>query len=326
MSLERGQVLSEQVFDREKSLVKQTSFNYNDDENRFNQQVRFYRYLPNGFNNTGYKSYRLIAGVHYTYFPYLKKKTTNIGGIEQTETYSYDDNFRLLKTISTKDSKNQINVITLKYPYEDTTKEINRDMTKKFMLSYFIEKQRTTNGTSIYTQYKEYAKSLNINDSETILLNKVSSRYGNENTLNTEFICSRYDCFGNLQQKELNNGIQVTYLWSYNYQYPIAEIINATYDEVSNVMPGFFSYIERASSPSDIMLKSLGDGLRNGLPHAQVTTYTYKPLVGMTSQTDPRGVTTYYEYDGFGRLKRCYVKENGIEKKLQDYDYYYLNQ
>jgi YD repeat-containing protein len=43
----------------------------------------------------------------------------------------------------------------------------------------------------------------------------------------------------------------------------------------------------------------------------------------MTSQTDPRGVTTYYEYDTFNRLKRTYIKENGVEKTIQTYDYHY---
>lgn len=59
------------------------------------------------------------------------------------------------------------------------------------------------------------------------------------------------------------------------------------------------------------------------LPNAQVTTYTYKPLVGIASMTDPRGVCTYYEYDTFGRLIRLYYKENETEKTIQSYDYHY---
>ncbi|MGI4733613.1 MAG: RHS repeat domain-containing protein [Janthinobacterium lividum] len=53
---------------------------------------------------------------------------------------------------------------------------------------------------------------------------------------------------------------------------------------------------------------------------AQLTTYTYDPLVGMTSQTDPAGRTTTYEYDNLGRLLRT-RDEQGRILSQQQYHY-----
>ncbi|MDR1154257.1 MAG: RHS repeat protein [Bacteroidales bacterium] len=53
---------------------------------------------------------------------------------------------------------------------------------------------------------------------------------------------------------------------------------------------------------------------------ALMTTHTYKPLVGMTSETDPSGRTVFYEYDDFGRLK-CVKDEEG--KIIKEHRYHY---
>jgi YD repeat-containing protein len=53
---------------------------------------------------------------------------------------------------------------------------------------------------------------------------------------------------------------------------------------------------------------------------AQITTYTYDPLIGMTSQCDVQNKKIYYEYDGFGRLL-CIRDENHNVLKYFNYKY-----
>lgn len=62
------------------------------------------------------------------------------------------------------------------------------------------------------------------------------------------------------------------------------------------------------------------DDLRILPSDASMTTYTYTPLVGITSSTDPKGMTTYYEYDNFQRLKNIKDQNGNI---IKSYDYQY---
>jgi YD repeat-containing protein len=62
------------------------------------------------------------------------------------------------------------------------------------------------------------------------------------------------------------------------------------------------------------------DELRLYPEGAQMTTYTYDPLIGVTSITDERDITTYYEYDAFGRL--IYIRDKNY-KVLKRYTYHY---
>ena len=62
------------------------------------------------------------------------------------------------------------------------------------------------------------------------------------------------------------------------------------------------------------------DDIRIYPKDAFMTTYTYDPLVGMTSQTDAKGQTTYYEYDDFQRLKWIKDQQKNIIKAF-NYNY-----
>jgi hypothetical protein len=63
---------------------------------------------------------------------------------------------------------------------------------------------------------------------------------------------------------------------------------------------------------------TLIDELRLYPVNAQMTTYTFDPLVGRTSVCSPNNTIVYYEYDGFNRLKDIRDMDRNI---LQLYDY-----
>ena len=65
------------------------------------------------------------------------------------------------------------------------------------------------------------------------------------------------------------------------------------------------------------------DELRLYPSGAQMTTYTYTPLVGMTSQCDVDNRVTYYIYDALGRLKVVKDQDGNI---IKTYDYHYQGQ
>jgi YD repeat-containing protein len=56
--------------------------------------------------------------------------------------------------------------------------------------------------------------------------------------------------------------------------------------------------------------------------NAQMTTYTYDPLIGVTSITDAKGDTITYTYDSFGRLQNVKDKDGNI---LSENEYHYKN-
>ena len=62
------------------------------------------------------------------------------------------------------------------------------------------------------------------------------------------------------------------------------------------------------------------DDLRIRPSDAEMSTYTYEPLVGMTSAIDNKGQTIYYEYDPFQRLK--YIRNQDWDI-IKSYDYNY---
>jgi hypothetical protein len=65
------------------------------------------------------------------------------------------------------------------------------------------------------------------------------------------------------------------------------------------------------------------DEVRLHPAEARMTTFTYDPLLGMTSATDANQVTVYYHYDATGRL---HLEKDAKGNILRKYEYRYANQ
>ncbi len=129
-----------------------------------------------------------------------------------------------------------------------------------------------------------------------------------------------YDRFGNPVEIKKQEAPLTVYLWGYGGQYPIAKIENASYAEVLGILGQAAITSLEALNVSESTINTHIQNLRNTLTKSQVTTYTYSPLTGMKSMTDPRGQTEYYEYDGFQRLKEVLDFDRNV---LTDYQYNY---
>lgn len=136
------------------------------------------------------------------------------------------------------------------------------------------------------------------------------------NPLENRLEFDQYDSSGNILQMKQANNVNECYLYGYKNQYPVARIIGSDIATVKS----YINSVILNDPQSDQQLRDELNKLRIALPAARVSTYTYKVLVGVTSETDPSGKTNYYEYDSFGRLKM--IKDND-GKILKQYDYKY---
>lgn len=58
----------------------------------------------------------------------------------------------------------------------------------------------------------------------------------------------------------------------------------------------------------------------------QQHSYTYYPYIGIASDTDPRGVTTYYAYDSLGRLTEVWRIVDGKKQIINAWNYHYATE
>lgn len=244
--------------------------------------------------------------------------------ISSETTYTYNANNLISQTTQKSSDGGQVES-QIKYPFDYTGNPVLTQMMGAGvnMINFPIEQEHFKNGeptNSIRTNYYNWG---GINP--MIAPQTTEEKKGN-NSYETTLRYFGYDTEGNLTSFSKENNIVHTYIWGYDHAYPVVQIENLPIDQVAS---SIISNIENHSflNSDDInnvqldvnYLKGQLSSLINN-PNYRVTLYTYNNLIGMTSQTDPNGITTYYEYDDFGRLQA--IKDaNGKTLKTHSYHY-----
>lgn len=261
---------------------------------------------------------------------YQREVTTfgsNAETFNETEQYIYA--FNNLQSSKTRDAGGIHRETKWLRPLQMTNSAdsaIVKKMIARNILSPVLKEERT--GFDGYQcEYDEFA----VDGGDTLLL--PARYYGSQSAaflLQSEILS--YTSNGNPLEVTTKDNLHTVYLWGYGDRYLIAEIKNATLEQVEQAVSSVFgcniTTLTAATTPDIEKLSALRS--HTSLSDAHVSTFTYKPLVGVTSITDPSGKTVYYEYDPLGRLQEKYYYEGNViqtsnKRILQEYEYHYRN-
>ncbi len=110
------------------------------------------------------------------------------------------------------------------------------------------------------------------------------------------------------------------YVWGFHNSLLLAKIQNATDSEVRNALGCTMEALQEKTDTDELI--GVFQALRNNLPSAMVTSYTYDLFQNLISITDPSGKTNRFEYDDALRLKLTRDVDNNILMK-HEYHYHY---
>lgn len=164
-----------------------------------------------------------------------------------------------------------------------------------------------------------------------VLTGGASAKGEEDLVVNTQ---SEWDAVGNIISTvqvtpgTIANNQWDSFIYGYDNRFVVAKLTGIKYSDIpTSLIDAIKTASNQEITPTNITametaLSALRDSTDTDLQNAQITTYTYNPVYGVTSVTDPKGMTIYTEYDAFGRVKLTKEKTaNGDLKILSENQY-----
>ena len=352
-SFMRGKLISERIFSESGQLLqsKQTNYNYNlVSTYTFNNQITRIRGLGGDQDNF---VTMVVAQKDFKVAQFLPISVTNkyfdTNGNFVTDIKSFTFNsIGDIKTIQSSNSNGDSTKTEFYYP---------TDVTASLSSLPGLQMSNSDNAIYRYMVLHDNIKSKKIQIDDYINSNLITSKRETfeifnptvtvNNTISTETLkvakgnglledvvkYNSYDDDYNVTQYTARNGVPVSFIWGYNGTKLIARIENLPFTNISSIIISNIKSLSnldfdncRLASCKEQLLRDGLTALRTSLattyPNALVTTYTYDPLVGITSVTDSKFETQYYTYDSLQRLVKVEDKDGKI---LNETQYHYKN-
>jgi YD repeat-containing protein len=250
------------------------------------------------------------------------------GCVVNVEEYAYYSP-SLLKWKKNYNSDNKAYKVNYSYPttVKNTSDEttITNKMVDRNMLAIPLKIEKVNNQTGELLEGRKDIYKEVTGNGQTYLVKDNVELFCN-GTYAKELDYVMYSKFGRINKYITKDGLYVGFIWGYNQQFPVAKIISPqsyALNQVQLAVNLLSLYGDDDKGHVDQDLQKIKNAVESVCGSTNMASYyTYDPVCGMTGQTDPNGITTYYEYDDFGRLE--YVKDDAgnILKKIS---YHYQN-
>jgi hypothetical protein len=304
----RGRLLKTEVFENYSSVFS-TPPTYTETNDYYNEYTNSFTYVPHYFVRAlGYMP--VYTG---KYAAKSSTQTQKLGNVEVSKSNSCAYNsYGQVASQTTTDSKGITQTVEYRY-VTDTTTNTNGTRTIDLMVKhnvinlplreevYIIENGiKTKIGGRRYTYCDISGKRVLFYKPVMIRLQQIETYDSETNSWITDAKYNYYDNYGNLLEKEDNNGLKTSYIYGYNSLYKIAEIANCSLSQVKNISG--LSGIQTAPLTGN-MTATIENSLR-AIQDAEVTTFDYKPLVGIVKIKDSTGKSINYTYNKHGKLEK----------------------
>ena len=328
-----GQLTRKTVFrndNKKYTPLEETEYNYSTDDKSFGkilvgEAVVNYIVRESSINRIppevekAYTYERTEVSVGSKLLKWSKNSVFTDGGTIFTQSdYKYDNPSTTYPTSIAETGKGvDKHVTNIKYPQDYGNIFPYADMVKCNIISPVVKNEYIRGSEYIGIETSYVKSSDNVYKPGSLTVSRSPSAKGE---IRATYL---YDNSGRIRQEVRDGKETIVYLYGYKNQHIVAQIENATFAEVEAKMgTGIIAEMADQTGLSNFYLSKLNN-LRYSLPASRVTIYTYKPLVGIASITNPLGVSTYYDYDGLGRLTKTYCINNNKEELIESYGYHY---